>query len=413
MKLSDKWFGRMVVPSLALLGLVGCDPGRDGLSWQLVEPSRLTRPGVVLFDPEARHQELAAMTEADRSFLCGPPSEEWQSFKAITRPKAPGSDRGQSAEPFAMEVMRATAWTVATHDRASGRAVARVMNRWANGRALTKVDETSNELYAVNRTVLPVIVSFAALKSAPGMDREKVGRIERWLSELMRMRRQMAPAPDKTTARNNHHYLNASVDMAWGALVGNQEAFDLGVDAYMDALAELRPDGSLPLETRRGARALWYQRHAIASLVTIAELAAVQGVDLYAREVDGRSLHDAIGFLVAAIHDPALVAPYAKEDANSRTDADWRDQDLTFLQTRGHGRQYMAWVEPYRARFPERPEARALTEILAEWDPDFQPAIDDYSGGNMSCFFAPAPSGQVAEGPSAQAALTTAGDDSR
>ena len=89
---------------------------------------------MVLFDPEARHRELAAMSEADRSFLCGPPSEEWQSFKAITRPRAPGSERGQSAEPFAMEVMPATAWTVPTHDRASGRAVARVMNRWANGR---------------------------------------------------------------------------------------------------------------------------------------------------------------------------------------------------------------------------------------------------------------------------------------
>ncbi|HWL68594.1 MAG TPA: alginate lyase family protein, partial [Geminicoccus sp.] len=230
---------------------------------------------------------------------------------------------------------------------------------------------------------------------------------------LMQMRRQMAPAPGKTTARNNHHYLNASVDMAWGTLTGSQDAFDLGVDAYMDALAELRPDGSLPLETRRGARALWYQRHAIASLVTIAEIAAVQGVDLYAREVDGLSLHDAIGFLVAAIRDPALVEPYASEDANSRTDADWRDQDLTFLQTRGHGRHYMAWVEPYRARFPERPEAQALTRILAEWDPDFQPAIDDYSGGNMSCFFAPAPSGQVAEEPGTQAALTAAGDDPR
>ena len=37
--------------------------------------------------------------------------------------------------------------------------------------------------------------------------------------------------------RNNHHYLNASVDMAWGALTGSQDAFDQGVAAYLDALA--------------------------------------------------------------------------------------------------------------------------------------------------------------------------------
>ena len=387
----DKWSALLALPSFLALFLAGCEPGAGDEAWTLVKPARLERPGVVLFDPLARHEALLAMGTDASAFLCGPPEAEWQSFKAVTRPRAPKSDKGQSAEPFALEVMRATAWAVATDDRSAVRAVVRVMNRWAKGKALTKVDETTNELYAVNRTVLPVIVSWAALKNQAEMDREKSGRIERWLGDLMRMRRQMAPDPDKTSAQNNHHYLNASVDMAWGALIGDQGGFDRGVAAYTDALHQMLPDGSMPLETARGARALWYQRHAIASLVTIAEMAAVQGVDLYGREVDGRSLHTAIRFLIDAVRDPTLVLPYAAANRNPGPSREWRRQDLSFLVTRGHGRQYMAWAEPYRARFPNRSEAKDLTQLLAASDPHFQPAIDDYAGGNMSCYFGTAP----------------------
>lgn len=397
MELSDKWCRRLLVPSLLMLGLAGC-AGLDGMPGMSGGPDRLERPGMVLFDPAARHEVLAAMPPEQRRFLCGPPESEWQSFKAITRPRAPGSRKGKSAEPFAMEVMRATAWAVATHDRDAIRAVVRVMNRWAKGKALTKVDETTNELYAVNRTILPVIVSWSALKDQAEMDQEKARRIEDWLADLMELRRQMAPAPDKITARNNHHYLNASVEMAWGALTGDRAAFGQGIAAYMDALAAMRADGSLPLETARGARALWYQRHAIASLVTIAEIAAVQGYDLYGLQIDGRSLHTAIRFLVDAAADPRLVRGYAQENSNPGPSDDWQAQDLSFLVMRGHGRHYMAWVEPYRARFPGRAEAKELSALLAARDPRFQPAIDDYSGGNMSCFFGkppPEPAGPV------------------
>ena len=384
--LPDKWFAFAAVPGF-LLALVACDAGSSDQSWERVQPARLEHPGTVLFDPKARHAALAAMSLDQRSFLCGPPEEEWKSFKAITRPRAPGRREGKSAEPFAMEVMRASAWAVASHDRDAVLAVVRVMDRWAKGKALTKVDETTNELYAVNRTVLPVIVAWSVLRDEPGMDREKAGRIERWLGGLMQLRRQMAPASDKMTARNNHHYLNASVDMAWGSLRGDQDSFDAGVSAYMDALNEMRADGSLPLETARGARALWYQRHALASLVTIAEMASVQGVDLYGRSVDGKSLHKAVQFLVRASEDPRLVLDYASVNQNPGPSTNWRSQDLTFLQMRGHGRHYMAWAEPYRARFADRAEAKELTALLERFDPSFQPAIDDYSGGNMSCYF--------------------------
>ena len=190
------------------------------------------------------------------------------------------------------------------------------------------------------------------------------------------------------TQRNNHHYLRGSVDMAWGALTGDDRRFQAGIEAYRDALADMRPDGSLPLETERGARALWYQRHAIASLVVIAEIAANQGLDLYGLQTDGRDIHGAIRFLLDAIEEPAKVLPYAAANSNPGIESGPGDQDLSFLDQRGHDRHYMAWVEIYAARFPDRPESKRLLALLARTDPDFRPMIDDYSGGATTCFFA-------------------------
>jgi poly(beta-D-mannuronate) lyase len=138
----------------------------------------------------------------------------------------------------------------------------------------------------------------------------------------------------------------------------------------------------------RGARALWYQRHAIASLVAIAEMAAAQGYDLYAVEGGGgRSLHRAIRFLLDGIDDQTLVWPYAEANESPGPFENYRVQDLSFMAPRGHGRHYMAWAEAYVARFPDRAEARDLRRQLDAFEPDHRPMIDEYSGGNMSCFF--------------------------
>jgi hypothetical protein len=49
----------------------------------------------------------------------------------------------------------------------------------------------------------------------------------------------------------------------------------------------------------------------------------------------------------------------------------------------------MAWAEPYLARFPDRPEGRRLRALLLERGVVAgRPLVDDYSGGNTTCFSA-------------------------
>jgi poly(beta-D-mannuronate) lyase len=357
-----------------------------------LDGATVTRPGEVLLVREARLAELRPLPPAERFALCGVEVEKWRTHEALTRLDSPeeyGSDL--RAEPYAHTVMRAAAAGWGDDDAEARQALVDLLDRWARGRALTKFDrDNESNFYAVERSLLPTIVAWGLVRDSPDVDEADARRIAAWLKRVVRVRDRDTPISEiDDTWPNNHTYLTASVDMAWGALVGDDARFRNGIIAYRLAMGQLREDGSLPRETERGARALWYQRHAIASLVTIAEIAATQGYDLYGVAVDGRDIHLAIRFLLAAVEDPKLVWPYARANVNPGPFLNWRAQDLGFMVHRGHGRHYMAWAEPYMRRFPDRPETRRLGRMLRELDPEFRPMVDDYSGGDTTCFYKP------------------------
>ncbi len=351
---------------------------------QVPATAAVTEPGTVLFPVGERSEILKRLAAARRADWC--PPYAGSAPPVVSGLRSQDGDADTASEPFALAVMTDAGASVAGDSAATERLV-QILDRWARDKALWRGDRRAlNRNYALDRTLLPTIVAFAAIRDRPELTANARERIETWLGRLVGSR--LEPPANSVTRRNNHHYLRGSVDMAWGALTGDDRLFRSGIDAYRDALAEIRADGSLPLETARGARGLWYQRHAIASLVVIAEIAANQGVDLYAAEHDGRSIRDALGFLIAGVERPELVAPYAAANDNPGIRRDPLDQDLSFLEQRGHDRHYMAWVEIYAARFPDRPESRRLLALLAEHDPEFRPMIDDYSGGATTCFFA-------------------------
>ncbi len=342
-------------------------------------PSELvvTRPGLVLVDVAERRAELEALPEAEREALCGPPLQSWPRH-GVQRNVSGGA---QPAQTLALTMMQAAARYLAAGDAAARDAIVSNLLRFAEGDGLSRMIEpvTVNHFYNLDRTLLPIIAAFAMVHDDPALAPGEVATIRGWLDRLVRQR-----GPDRVTdptlvsSRNNHRYLRDSVTMAWGAFAGDNALFFTGVDRFRIALEQMREDGSLPLETDRGAEALFYQRHAIASLVTIAEIAAVQGYDLYAlTNAEGHGLHRMVEFLVRGIADPAVLAPY--------TDA---PQDLGFLDWRGHARHYMAWFEAYRARFPESPLTQELEALIEARGSLEGRLVDEYSGGMTTCLYA-------------------------
>lgn len=343
-------------------------------------------------DAAARREQLKALSADERASLCTSerptPDADPAPIKRVRGDDAEGvPDR--RLEPMSLLAMVDAAAGFGLDDTVARKRLAGLLGRWAKAGALLKVDPTPNAYYSLDRALLPVITGWALVREAPEVGPKRRKAIDGWLGKVLRQRakNRPVPGPNEMIGRNNHAYLAASVTMAWAALKGDAESWAKGPEVYREALQDMRADGSLPAETARGARALWYQRHAIASLVVIAEMARRQGVDLYGLTVDGKSLHDAVRFLLDAIERPGLVEGYAAENHRPGLDADWTLQDLSFLQTRGHDRHYMAWAEIYIARFGDRPEAQRLEKLLATTDPGFRPMLDDYSGGDTTCFF--------------------------
>ena len=368
-----------------LMGVGWTPPALPGAP--LPEDYRVTRPGVLLVDPARREAELAAMTPGERERRCGSDRRNWPEH-GVVRNVYNGSQPGQNV---AFTLMTGSAAAFGTGDVAAREAVVDNLVRWAKGDALGrfKKEPTATMYYNLDRTLLPVIVAYSLVRDHPDVAGDDRLRIEQWLDQLVWRR---GPGrerdPDLSSSQNNHRYLSDSVTMAWGILRGDDEAFRSGIERYLAALGQMRRDGSLPLETARGSRALSYQRHAIASLVAIAEMAAAQGYDLYGIEGDeGQSIHRAIRFLLDGIDDPAIVWRYATENVNPGPHRNYKVQDLGFMKRRGHGRHYMAWVEAYRARFPTSELALRLQDRLDAFGAAEQPLIDDYIGGNASCLF--------------------------
>jgi poly(beta-D-mannuronate) lyase len=373
------------VVSLSASPLVA-DPGLDGdarkpgpVPASELAPSQyvVTRPGTVLVDRAARRAALQTLPEETRARICGPARNNWPTH-GVQRNVAADA---QVAQTLALTMMEASARYFAEADPEARDAIITNLRRFARGDAFSRFLEpvTVNHFYNLDRTLLPTIVGFSLVENGEAAGQQANRTIRSWLDRLVRWRGpERRSDPTLQSSRNNHRYLRDSVTMAWGAAIGDNTLFFTGINRFRLALEQMRPDGSLPLETARGREALFYQRHAISSLVAIAEMAAAQGYDLYAMQNnDGHDLHQMIRFLVDGIDDPAVLAPYTNEP-----------QYLGFLDRRGHDRHYMAWFEAYRARFPES-ELTTRLEAQIRGNGSFKEAmLDEYAGGSMTCLFA-------------------------
>ena len=161
-------------------------------------------------------------------------------------------------------------------------------------------------------------------------------------------------------AGHNHAAQSSIARMSVGALTGNKKKFLTGIDQWFITLDTMRKDGSLPIETQRGARALFYSGRTISALIAIAERALVQGIDLYTIDRN-KSIHKAVQFYLDVADNPELILKYAKKNKSPGPSKDYTRQDLggaNRFNSSGHG-----WVKLYIKRFPNHTNTNRLLNI--------------------------------------------------
>ena len=134
---------------------------------------------------------------------------------------------------------------------------------------------------------------------------------------------------------NNHIYWAGLSLAAQGIADDDVDAFIWGLATYQMGVDAIRPDGSLTAEMNRAGMAEHYQLYALGPLVMLAELAAANGLDLYAQ--DNGAIHRLVKFSVAGRLDPSIIEKRTGVPQNL-------PEQIGGLE--------IGWAVPYTQRFP-------------------------------------------------------------
>src|SRR5258706_1095700 len=156
------------------------------------------------------------------------------------------------------------------------------------------------------------------------------------------------PSPTDGIQRNNHAYW-AGLAAAACAIAGGGERplFDWGVAQYRRGVADVTPEGFLPLELGRGERALGYHAMSLDALVMLAELGEANGLGLYADACC--ALHRLVERVAQGFFDPAPFAAGAGKPQ---------------LANAPFAKGYLSWSELYLARFGRTKPRPALRRLV-------------------------------------------------
>ncbi|MGV1756988.1 alginate lyase family protein [Rhizobium sp. A22-96] len=226
---------------------------------------------------------------------------------------------------------------------ASATCAAHFLDSFATSGALTGATATNQAVYVQGWVLGSFAVTWLKIRSDTNIPSDQRSRIAGWLADVASHNiTYYQQRDDKSDGRNNHRYWAGFTATAAGIAANRKDLFDWGVGSFKIGASQIQPNGTLPLEMVRRSRALHYHIFAAAPLVTIAELASANGIDLYA--ADDNALPRLVRAVVAGIDDPSSFAAAAgAQQVGMHLQAD----DI-------------AWAVPFERRFP----APALDALL-------------------------------------------------
>lgn len=237
------------------------------------------------------------------------------------------------------------------------------LHQWAGAGALLG-EMNVQGLYARQWSLASIASSYLQVRYYPNFPDDKKDTIERWLAALAH--NVIADYDDMESAarkQNNHLYWAAWAAMAAALATDKREFYAWSVAKVKYALhAQAQEDGTLPLETARGKKALQYHVFALAPLVMVAETAMRNGEDLYSLN-DGM-LHKMVRRAFEGLNDPAYFEQISGYQQMPPTDF-----------SSGH----YSWLEVYNARFPDA-EIEAFLK-------KHRPIVSRRTGGDMTFLY--------------------------
>lgn len=161
----------------------------------------------------------------------------------------------------------ANAWQL-RRDPQDARCALGWLEAWARRGALLGKMSTNQSWYTRKWTLGGLALSYARVQAAATPEQRRL--IEDWFRALAALT--LAHADANKGVRNNHYYWEGLAVTAVGAVTGDARYLAWGREMFEHAMAQVQPDGSLPHEMARAAKALHYHLYAAAPLVMMASI---------------------------------------------------------------------------------------------------------------------------------------------
>lgn len=278
---------------------------------------------------------------------------------------------GRALNAMADDVVRAR-----DPDPARAACVLAWLDAWASADALGGEVSTWGRYDTLWACEIAAGMAFLKVRDVAGLDGAAKARVAAWIEGLARKAVADNSAFNAGRDRRRQPRTNLSYWAAAGAAVaavvaGRRDLYDWALATVRAGLATTRPDGALPGEMERQARAFVYHIWGLEPLMLVAAIARANGDDLMAE--NDRALPRIVRFMLAARADPAA-----------------------FEKLAGHAQQ----ADSIPTRWPRRDNAAALEIYLAlVADPDVErlvaplrPVSTQFSGGDFTLLFRRPPS---------------------
>jgi len=241
----------------------------------------------------------------------------------------------------------------------------------------------------------PILNVWPTLRADPALSTPDQQTIDNWIVNWL-----VPPFPGTSAAQpvlgsspdyfpNDLGYWADATLMADAIRHSDNATFAFGVQRFYGALNQMRADGTFPLAAGLSACAATYSNADLLHLVTMAEMAATQGYDLYSMSVNGKTLETAIEFLLNAYQNPALLYQYSIAGDGGCFEGNPGDPpDFSQVFSPGKLSTNLTWAEPYIARFPLSTTAARLRTILGNnVNASPFPLMVGRAGLNTTCAF--------------------------
>ena len=257
--------------------------------------------------------------------------------------------------------------------------VKRVILEWAKADAAKRTGPSDHESKHWNDTLTvnlwvasPMMAGYSFAKQVIDIPTNENKIINDWFYKIVMRNKHLmynmtykegTQAKGVPKRAHNHALSSAISHMQLGVLLNDKKLFRTAFKNFEAAIKYQRKDGSMPIETRRGGRAMFYQGRAMTALAVIAIIAENQGYNIWGYEHKGKNFHSIVKFFIDFTENNEVVFKYAKEMKAPGPAKNYKSQDLRKKSSSNWG-----WLYAYLARFPNHDNVKRLEVWLKNKD---------------------------------------------